>query len=283
MRPATQPTRHQGFLNYARGKYAKLSGLLCLFMLALFFMSAPPEGQNGGTWFGYAAGGMGLLIILFLTWFGIRKRRYPAGDWRLQAWLSAHVWLGLALVVIATLHSGFEFGYNVHTLAYALMILVIASGLFGVYAYGRYPRLMTENRQQKTQKQWLAELAELDRQAEAAALPLPDSVARKVAQVRATRLGGSFAALMGTPAIVCETAEGLKAISEEAQVAPAEQQAALTNLLVILQRKADLLKRVRQDMQYRFWLEAWLYLHVPLTIALLAALLAHIIAVFFYW
>jgi hypothetical protein len=30
-------------------------------------------------------------------------------------------------------------------------------------------------------------------------------------------------------------------------------------------------------------LEVWLYIHVPLTFALIAALAAHIIAVFFYW
>jgi hypothetical protein len=30
-------------------------------------------------------------------------------------------------------------------------------------------------------------------------------------------------------------------------------------------------------------LEIWLYLHVPLTFALIAALVAHIVSVFFYW
>jgi len=30
-------------------------------------------------------------------------------------------------------------------------------------------------------------------------------------------------------------------------------------------------------------LEIWLYIHVPLTIALIAALTAHVISVFFYW
>jgi len=30
-------------------------------------------------------------------------------------------------------------------------------------------------------------------------------------------------------------------------------------------------------------LEVWLFVHVPLTFVLLAALFAHIISVFFYW
>ena len=39
----------------------------------------------------------------------------------------------------------------------------------------------------------------------------------------------------------------------------------------------------RSDIAYRARLQLWLYLHVPLSIALLAALLAHVIALFFYW
>jgi hypothetical protein len=30
-------------------------------------------------------------------------------------------------------------------------------------------------------------------------------------------------------------------------------------------------------------LEIWLYIHVPFTFALIAALTAHIVSVFFYW
>ena len=31
------------------------------------------------------------------------------------------------------------------------------------------------------------------------------------------------------------------------------------------------------------FLDIWLYFHVPLSFALLAALIAHIVSVFFYW
>ena len=61
-----------------------------------------------------------------------------------MAWLSAHVYLGLSLLVIATLHTGFHFGWNIHMLAYVLMCLVIASGGFGVFSYARHLWLMTE-------------------------------------------------------------------------------------------------------------------------------------------
>ena len=38
-----------------------------------------------------------------------------------------------------------------------------------------------------------------------------------------------------------------------------------------------------RHMRRRALLEVWLYVHVPLTFALIAALAAHIVSVFFYW
>ena len=57
----------------------------------------------------------------------------------------------------------------------------------------------------------------------------------------------------------------------------------LEDVAGILQRKATLLHRTRQHIRYKTLLRLWLHVHVPLTIALLVALLAHIISVFFYW
>ncbi len=52
---------------------------------------------------------------------------------------------------------------------------------------------------------------------------------------------------------------------------------------MLLQRKAAALSRIRRHVRIRAMLEIWLYVHVPLTFALIAALAAHIISVFFYW
>ena len=51
----------------------------------------------------------------------------------------------------------------------------------------------------------------------------------------------------------------------------------------LLERKEAMLARLRRHLQLKALLEVWLYIHVPVTFALIAALSAHIISVFFYW
>ena len=141
-----RPGRHESFLVYARFRYLKIACAAASVSLLLYLVDSPYGSRYGGSWAGYTLGTAGGLLILWLMWFGYRKRLYLKDQGNLVAWLSAHVYLGLSLLIMATLHTGFHFGWNFHTLAYVLMCLVIASGAFGVFSYIRYPRVMTENR-----------------------------------------------------------------------------------------------------------------------------------------
>ena len=115
----------------------------------------------------------------------------------MQGWVSAHVYLGASLIIIATLHCGFEFGWNIHTLAYVLMLLVIGSGIFGVYAYLRYPGFMTSNLAGETLETMLLKVSDLERKCKRVALELPDEVNTLFANAseraaKASALGGNF-------------------------------------------------------------------------------------------
>jgi hypothetical protein len=57
----------------------------------------------------------------------------------------------------------------------------------------------------------------------------------------------------------------------------------MRRLLSLLTRKDELLQRARRDVQLKGLMDAWLYIHVPLTFGLIASLIAHVISVFFYW
>lgn len=299
---------HGSFLNHARYRYLWVALALALGSLAAYVLHAPLGAPpNGGTWLGYTLGTIAAALILWLTWFGVRKRRYGAGIGSVRGWLSAHVYLGTSLILITLLHTGFQFGWNIHTLALVLMLAVIFSGFFGVYAYLRYPAMMTRNRDNATRDAMLDEIAELD----ANALTLADAVDPKIhsavlRSIERTRLGGnawaqltahddSDAALSSVRAAAdAREKEGRKGRGEartmiamvdflSAETSSDKQSEALRKLIDLLTRKKNLASRVARDIQLQALMEVWLYLHVPLTFALLAALAAHIVSVLFYW
>src|SRR5687767_11177766 len=137
---------HQSFLSYRRKRYMWIALALCAAAIVAYALHEPRSTPNGGTWLGYTLGTVGAALIFWLTALGVRKRSYKSRLGTVQGWVSAHVYLGLALVVVVTLHTGFQFGWNIHTVAYLLMMLVIASGLVGINAYVRLPKEMSQNR-----------------------------------------------------------------------------------------------------------------------------------------
>ncbi len=275
---------HEGYLRHAGFRWLKLASGLCLVCIAAYALIDQRPRPGGGTPLGYALGTLATLLILWLTLLGLRKRIVTRGRYSLKSWTSAHVYLGCGVVTVATLHTGFQFGWNVHTLAYALMLAVVASGLWGVVAYDRLPRALSANRGELTQSQMLETLRNFDRHLHEAAQPLS---ARHSEMVRDSLenisvSGGLFARLTGHYPN-CGNARALAAVSAElrAGVRDADQQLAL--VVALLERKASALTQARRHIRIRALLEIWLYVHVPATFALLAALTAHIVSVFYYW
>ena len=277
-RRGAKATAHEGFLRHRNFRWAKVALALSLAAgLAYALVDVQPR-PNGGSWLGYTLGTIGALLILWLTLLGVRKRAMTAGRWSLKAWTSAHVYLGLSLAVIATLHAGFQLGFNVHTLAYALMMLVILSGIYGIAVYAALPDALSDSRAGMTRPQMLEDVAKLDQQLEAAAQPLS---AEDAAIVRLSLSEDPFRAglirrLTGRYPR-CRNAAALR------QLRGRGADPAIAKVVDLIERKAAALARIRHYLRIRALLEVWLYVHVPLTFATIAALAAHIVSVFFYW
>lgn len=276
--------RHRTILEYRHYRYLKVTALIVLACIAAYAWFTTPLGRYGGTITGYVLGTLGALIILLLMWFGVQKRRYRGSSGNLQGWMSSHVYLGTALIIIATLHTGFQVGWNVHTLAYVLMLAVIFSGFYGLYAYLRIPELMTENMAEDTQETLIQKIADLDREAQRTALSLPDNINQAVqTSIKNTRIGGGVLAQLSGKVRHCPTDAAVALVQGSVRQVKGESAKQNQELYGLLLRKQKLVARARADIRYKAILDFWLYLHVPLSLALLAALLAHVIAVFFYW
>lgn len=310
---------HESFVSHRNFFYLKIALALCAAAILAYALHEPADPPNGGTWLGYTLGAIGAGLVGWLAWFGVRKRRYGGNAGFVAAWLSAHIYLGSALLVVVTLHSGFQLGWNVHTLAYVLIWLVVVTGFYGLYTYVAYPAAMSANRGGMTREQMIAEIAELDREC----LQLADGVGQEAHQVvlrsiEETVLGGSvLEQLFGDPARRSASpslAQGLDDIRRkiEARVAREvpdlsevrdtemtaigflagqvmsegagpERLEKIRRLFDLITRKRALVERVQRDIQYQARLQCWLYAHVPLSVGLLVALSIHVLSVFFYW
>jgi len=267
---------HVSFLKHKGFRWLWIALALNGAAAAGYLMIDQQPRPNGGTWYGYTLGTIGLGLIVWLSLLGVRKRRINPGAWSLKAWTSAHVYLGLSLIVIGTLHTGFQIGWNVHTLAYVLMLLVIATGIYGVVVYVRLPASLSANRREMTRAQMLDALGAIDRQLESAAQPLARAEADLVIAALGQDVfgGGALARLTGSyPG--CATASALKGIGGTSE--------AEARVAALLEKRREQLAQIREGLRIRALLEVWLFVHIPLTIALIAALAAHVISVFYYW
>lgn len=293
---------HVGLLRYAGARYLWWALALTLLSIGLYLSQRgglqPP---NGGTWQGYVLGTAGALLIVWLAMLGIRKRSYSSSSGTVQGWTSAHLYLGSALLIIATLHSAGQLGFNIHSLAYILMCIVIVSGMYGVYAYVNYPQAVSANRAGSTRAELFAELFDLDKRARELGAKSPDeiNVAVKSAVERTVIGGGLLAQLTGRddssfvqsdPVGSTNTVRNRdqqSAIDFIAERVPKASKVAeaqlIQELLAVLCRRQAILRRISRDIRLRGWTRIWLLVHIPLTAALIVALAIHILTTFIYW
>ena len=275
---------HEGFLRYRRFRWFKIALGLCLAAILVYLLVDVQPRHNGGSWLGYLLGTIGFLLILWLSMLGIRKRAITRGGWSLKAWTSAHVYLGLALIVVATLHTGFQFGWNVHTAAYTLMMLVILSGIYGIAVYSMVPQSLSDARSEMTGPQMIDAVAGLDKQIRTSAQPLSDADSEIVlGSLGEDPFGGGVWRRLTGNYPRCGNRRALQIMRGRLAQAGGREEATVEHVVTLLERKAAALQRIRNYVQRRALLEIWLYIHVPLTVVLIVALVAHVVSVFFYW
>lgn len=290
------------FLGPRARRYGWLALAVSVVSIAIYASQPATLPPNGGSWQGYVLGTLGAVLIVWLALLGVRKRSYRSTLGSVQGWVAAHVMLGLALVVVATLHSAFQLGWNVHSLAYVLMLVVILSGVYGLYVYLRLPRRIAAIHAGRRREDWLTTLNRIDaemraqgQQADALTLAVVES-----AIDRTTLGGGVLAQVLGRDhsKMIDPAAQpaGSKMLANRGQqklldylagrvpkARKREESAALQSLLGLAAQRARALEVLRRSVALQARLQLWLYLHIPLTVGLLAALTVHILTVFLYW
>ena len=289
---------HESILAFRRRRYLWVAVLLFGGSIAAYLLDDPQEPANGGTVLGYTLGALATLLVIWLTWFGVRKRRYRSTAGTVQGWLSAHVYLGAILPVIVLLHAGFQLGFNVHSLTFVLLVLVVASGMYGVFLYVKYPDRVSTNRGSSSRPELFAQLEDVDARSTriAAGLP-PDFGALVQSGIARTQLGNtlwsrfrnqdnSTIALPNSDTAISNAGQEAALdwlADEQSRASDAKHAGRIGELAALLRNKRKLLRQIREDLRLQATMELWLYAHVPLSIGLLVALVIHILTVFVYW
>lgn len=124
---------------------ASLGILLASAIAYVVYTRHAPAGPRGGSAIGLVFGGVGFAFMIFAALLGARKR---VPTWRLgraQAWMRGHLWLGLLSLPLILFHGGFHFGGTLTRVLMWLLIVTVASGMFGAVLQNYVPPMMTND------------------------------------------------------------------------------------------------------------------------------------------
>lgn len=253
----------------------------------------PASGASmGGTGLGLAFGSLGFAFMIFAALLGARKRVPVWRIGRAQTWMRGHLWLGLLSLPIVVFHSGFRYGHGLTAVLMTLLIIVVASGLFGAALQHYMPRMITREVTMETiyeeighvRAQLLEEADELikktavapEKPAEqsAAAGPAENAAIAAVAVVDVAAPLRSFYDNELKPFLEKPTARG-SALGDAARASSAFVQlrtlvpAALHTTIDDLENICEEERQLTLQGRLHVWLHGWLLLHIPLSLALI--------------
>ena len=272
------PVAHSGVA------WRRIFVMLLLVAGGAYFYYARGAFQHGGTRIGLVYGTIGFVLCYLLAYFGIRKRSYRSRFGTLEQWLQSHIYLGILALVILLFHTGGRFNDKIAVATLILVGIVVFSGIFGAVLYVTIPRLLTEVESELTVDEISEQLNQLAKQMARIASGRSEPFQRIYQQL----IGESMPGWLSGWGLLVSRLARRRANSKSADLpqllalVPKEEEAELRQMLVVSRQRKELLTRMLFQQRYKNVLEAWLYIHVPFTIALLLFAIIHIATVFYF-
>jgi hypothetical protein len=271
-----------------------------------------PEWAGGSSLPGFTFGVVGGLIIVFefLLWLRRKVRVWRIGS--AQTWLRAHIWLGLFCLPLLIMHSGLRWGGTLSTALMVLLILVIASGVWGLLLQNVLPKRMGADLPAETvyaQRDFLVQqlLAQAD-QLVCAACGTANEVGSHAEESTPAIVGATRLPASGLPTAAIPESGPLAVFYRDKVVPFLREGSAGDSLLANASSAAQLFQhckaqvppaahgivdamesfcqqRRRWDSQARlhYWLHNWLWVHFPLSVALLVLMVVHVFVALKFW
>jgi hypothetical protein len=264
----------------------------------IVYATHSPSGPSGGSAIGLTFGITGSACMVFAGLLGARKK-VPV--WRLgraQTWMRGHLWLGLLSLPLICFHAGFRFGGLLTSVLMILLLIVVASGIFGAALQHFMPSVVTARVPMETIFEQVDNIraqlvAEADEMVDAMCGP-PGLEIPAIARIMPVGATAAPAASKGTlplrkfysqelrPFLRHESNQSHSLSSEVKASAMFEGlrtllPASLHETINNLEQICDEERQLRRQVTFHHWLHGWLMLHVPLSLALLLLGCAHAI------
>jgi hypothetical protein len=272
-------------LTYGKKRYLWGSVIGAVALLVSYSYYARTTIPSGSTVWGLVYGWIGLIAILVLMFLGIRKRWYFSRLGTLQGWTSAHVYVGLLTLLIIPMHAGFQFGWDVHTLAYILLVVVVLSGIVGLLVYLTVPVILTTHESGMLPDMLEAEINQIFREMKQLAAATPgifQHLYQEEARRSRERTSQGWRILFTRVDPDAILAQRTRDLHHQLAGMTATDQEGFSKFAGLILRKTELEAYLVGQMRLKNGLQAWLYVHVPASIAMVAAVGIHLLVVVNY-
>ena len=266
-------------------RWRRWTYIIIALLVGYYFVFHTGDYIYGGSPPGLVYGTLGLGVVLVLMYYGVRKRSYKSSWGTLEGWLHAHVYLGLIAVVTILLHSGFRFHDKVAVAALVLLSLVALSGLWGAVLYTVIPPKLTAVESNLTTLEISEQINDLGRSMAKVAMGKSESFQLICTNLLEAERPGYMAGWRSLSQKylgkrLAQDPSG--AFDSYVGRVPLAEQTELSQLLALAHQRNDVHDRLIHRQRYVNLMGVWLYLHVPLSFAMVVAVAAHMIAVFYY-
>ena len=269
-------------------RWRRWAFLLFVLLTALYVLYRWGRFPHGGSWPGIAFGTLATLLIGVLLWYGVRKRQYRSRWGTMETWLQSHVYLGLLSLVVVLYHSGFRFEDRLAVAALVILSLVVLTGILGAVLYTTVPRILTDVQGDASPEELAVEIRRFARsmaRLTEGKSPVFRRIHRGLLKELEPRPLSGWRILFGSPRSRRgnhRSKAGEDDWTELLRQVESEEQEDLRELLVRSRQAKEQLQRLVAQQKHRNLLQVWLYAHVPLSLALVVLVLAHLVAVFYY-
>jgi hypothetical protein len=258
-----------------------LASALCVavFLVQILFFRFDP-----GSGLGLLYGTLATLFMIGAALLGVRRRMMArASKQRLgssHAWLQFHLYGGALAMLLVLMHCGFRIPTGSQNWwLWALSLWVTASGVFGVLLQKVIPRMLASGLEIEVVYERIPELVrQLREKAEAVIADSTPPVKDYYFKNLAPSLIAPEARLVYYVDITGGIQSRVRQFSYLRNVLSAGEQAALDTLELLYKTKLELDAHFTLQKALRWWL----YLHVPVSLVLLALVGLHLFAVIYY-